>query len=228
MARKVLLCWSGGKDSALALHQLRQDGDLEVEALLTTVTADYDRVSMHGVRRALLERQSASLGLPLEVVSLSKDASNEEYELKMAESLDKFLRLGVKEVVFGDIHLQDVRRYREENLSRVGMEGLFPIWGRDTKELALEFIGLGYQAVLTCVDSEALEGRFAGRTFDRQLLEDLPQGVDPCGENGKFHSFVFDGPLFRERVMLSRGEVTLRDGRFFYCDLLPAFSRAPM
>jgi uncharacterized protein (TIGR00290 family) len=224
MTDKVLLCWSGGKDSALALHELLQGGEKEVAALLTTVTKDYDRISMHGVRRELLERQATSVGLPLEVVFLSKDGSNEEYEAKMAGALQKFLDLGVREVVFGDLYLEDVRRYREENLARVGMEGLFPLWGRETRALALSFIELGFQALISCVDSEALDGSFAGRTFDRQFLEDLPAGADPCGENGEFHSFVFDGPLFKERVLLTKGEVTLRDGRFYYCDFLPAYA----
>lgn len=224
MAEKVLMCWSGGKDSALALWELTQRGGHEVVALLTTVTEPFDRVSMHGVRRVLLERQAASIGLPLKLVMLAEKSSNEDYERKMEDALAEFIDAGVRSVVFGDLFLEDVRRYREENLSKAGMRGLFPIWGEDTKGLARRFVELGFQAVVTCVDSESLDGSFAGRTYDRRFLEELPEGADPCGENGEFHTFVFDGPLFRERIFHTRGEVTLRDGRFYYCDLLPAFS----
>lgn len=222
MAEKVLLGWSGGKDSALALYELIQAGGFGVAALLTTITEDYGRVSMHGVRSELIERQAASVGLPLEKVFLSKDSSNEEYEERMGHTLQKFKEDGVEAVVFGDLFLEDVRRYREDNLARVGMRGVFPLWGRDTKELALRFIELGFQAVLTCVDTQALDGAFAGRRFDRLLLTDLPASADPCGEKGEFHSFVYDGPIFSRRVFHTRGEVVLRDGRFSYCDLLPA------
>jgi uncharacterized protein (TIGR00290 family) len=219
---KVLLTWSGGKDSAMALHELQSSGAYEVLALLTTVTEQYDRVSMHGVRTVLLERQADSLGLPLEKVYIGANASNAEYEARMRDKLAYYDSRGVSSVAFGDLFLEDVRQYREENLSRVGMKGLFPLWGRDTRELAHSFIDLGFKAVITCVDSNLLDGAFVGRDFDGEFLAELPSAVDPCGENGEFHSFVYDGPLFRRRILHERGEIVLRDSRFYYCDLIPA------
>ena len=218
---RVLLTWSGGKDSAMALHALQSSGAYEVVALLTTVTEQYDRVSMHGVRTALLERQADSLGLPLEKVYIGANASNDEYEARMRDKLTHYQARGVSSVAFGDLFLEDVRRYREENLSRVGMKGLFPLWGRDTSELAHSFIDLGFKEVIPCVDSSLLDGAFVGRDFDERFLSELPSAVDPCGENGEFHSFVYDGPLFRSRILHERGEIVLRDSRFYYCDLIP-------
>lgn len=218
---KAILSWSGGKDSALALYELQKTEDYEIVALLTTITQDYDRVSMHGVRRMLLERQAQSLGFPLEKVFISKDTSNEEYGAKMHEVLTKYLLVGVSSVAFGDIFLEDVRRYREENLAKLAMKGIFPLWKRDTKELARAFIDLGFRAVVTCVDSEHLDGRFVGRIYDEQFLRELPSTVDPCGENGEFHSFVYDGPIFRERIPHPIGDVVLRDNHFWFCDLVP-------
>jgi uncharacterized protein (TIGR00290 family) len=217
----VLLAWSGGKDSAMALHELQSTGAYRVLALLTTVTEQYDRVSMHGVRTTLLERQSESLGLPLEKVYIGKDASNAEYEARMRDSLAYYKARGVSSVVFGDLYLEDVRRYREENLLKAGMKGLFPLWGRDTRGLAHSFIELGFKAVITCVDSSLLDGTFVGRDFDERLLSELPPAVDPCGENGEFHSFVYDGPMFRGRIFHEKGEIVLRDSRFYYCELAP-------
>jgi uncharacterized protein (TIGR00290 family) len=222
MMRKVLFTWSGGKDSALALYELQRKHDHEILALLTTLTEDYDRVSMHGVRTILLEHQANSLSLPIEKVYLPKDSCNEAYEAKMNEVLQKYLGLGVSSVVFGDIFLEDLRKYREDNLSRLGMKALFPIWKRDTAELAHEFIDLGFKAIVTCVDSNVLDKRFAGRLFDRQLLSDFPSAIDPCGENGEFHTFVYDGPIFQKRVSYLQGEVVLRENRYWYCDLIPA------
>ncbi len=222
MSEKVILSWSGGKDSALALHELHETGNYEIAALLTTVTQDYDRISMHGVRRVLLERQAKSLGLPLEKVFISKDTSNEEYESKIREVLAKYLAAGVRCVVFGDIFLEDLRKHREDNLSKIGMEAIFPIWKRDTSELAHTFVELGFKAVITCVDSNVLDKAFIGRAFDEQFLSELPSAVDPCGENGEFHSFVYDGPRFQERILHTIGKVVLRENRFYYCDLEPA------
>jgi uncharacterized protein (TIGR00290 family) len=221
MKEKVLVCWSGGKESALALHKLQETGNCEIAALLTTVTEDYDRISMHGVRRSLLERQAQSSGLPLEKVFISINASSEEYESKMRAVLEKYLKAGVSSVVFGDIFLEDVRKYREEKLSKIGMKAIFPMWQSDTTELAHRFIDSGFKAVITCVDSNVLDRKFVGRTFDEQFLSELPSTVDPCGENGEFHSFVYDGPIFRERVSHTIGEVVLREKRFYYCDLIP-------
>ena len=205
----------------MALYELQRKHDHEILALLTTLTEDYDRVSMHGVRTILLEHQVNSLGFPIEKVYLPKESCNEAYEAKMNEVLQKYLGLGVSSVVFGDIFLEDLRKYREDNLSKIGMKALFPIWKRDTTELAYEFIDLGFKAIITCVDSNVLDKTFAGRLFDRKLLSDFPSTIDPCGENGEFHSFVFDGPIFEKRVSYIKGEVVLRDDRFWYCDLIP-------
>ncbi len=221
MAEKVLFTWSRGKDSVLALYELQKGDDHEVVALLTTLTEDYERISMHGVRSILLERQANSLGLPIEKVYISKNPSNEEYEGKMKEALQKYLGAGVSSVVFGDIFLEDLRRYREDNLSKIGMQAIFPIWKRDTTELAHRFIDLGFKAVITCIDSNFLDKTFVGRLFDRQLLSELPANVDPCGENGEFHSFVYDGPVFQKTVSHTKGEVVLRGTRFWFCDLIP-------
>ena len=219
--QKVLFTWSGGKDSAIALYELKKDPDYEICALLTTVTEDYDRISMHGVRSVLLEQQAASLGLPLEKVLISKNSSNEEFESKMSLVLQRYKSAGVSLAAFGDIFLEDLRKYREDNLSRIGFRAIFPIWKRDTAKLAHSFIALGFKAALTCVDSHVLDKSFAGRTFDETFLSELPPGVDPCGENGEFHSFTYDGPIFQKRIAHTAGEVVLRDNRFYYCDLCP-------
>ncbi len=218
---KVIVSWSGGKDSAMALHTIRASGAYDVLALLTTVTEGYDRISMHGVRRSLLEEQAKSLRLPVEKIYISQNASNEEYETKLREKLLFYQRQGVHSVVIGDIFLEDLRRYREDNLAKIAMKGIFPVWKRDTAELAREFIDLGFKAVITCVDSQHLGKEFAGRGFDRQFLADLPSDVDPCGENGEFHSFVYDGPIFEQPITHQKGEVVLRDNRFYFCDLIP-------
>ncbi len=214
------MSWSGGKDSCLALYELLKSRDYKVAALLTTVTQDYDRVSMHGVRRTLLERQAGSLGLPLRQVLIPKDATNEEYEARMAEAFAQYRERGINSVVFGDLFLEDVRAYRDQFLARHGMHGLYPVWRRDTGEFIREFIGLGFKAVVTCVDPQVLDESFAGRMIDEEFLSSLPARVDPCGENGEFHSFVFDGPGFRERVQFTVGEAVSRGG-FCFCDLLP-------
>ncbi len=216
-----IVSWSGGKDSALALHELAKTENYEVMSLLTTVTQEYDRTSMHGLRRVLLEQQAESLGLALEKVFISKNTSNEEYESKMREVLAKYLSAGVPSVAFGDIFLEDVRKHREEKLSEIGMKAIFPIWERDTTELARTFIDSGFKAVIICVDSNVLDKMFVGRSFDEQFLSELPATVDPCGENGEFHSFVYDGPIFSERIRHTIGEIVLRENRFYYCDVMP-------
>jgi len=221
LKEKVLIAWSGGKDSVLALDELQGRGRYEIAALLTTITQDYDRSSMHGVRRVLIERQAEALGIALEKVCISKEATCEEYESKMREVLERYLVFGVSSVVFGDIFLEDVRKYREDNLSKMGMRGIFPIWKADTTELACRFIDSGYKAVVTCVDTSLLDRIFVGSSYDEQFLSELPVGVDPCGENGEFHSFVYDGPIFGKRILHKRGEVVSRGGHFCYCDLIP-------
>jgi uncharacterized protein (TIGR00290 family) len=217
----VLLSWSGGKDSAIALYELLQAQTYKVGALLTTVTQSYDRISMHGVRRILLERQATSLGFPLEIVLISNNSSNEEYELKMAEVLTKYKEVGVTKVVFGDIFLEDLRKYREEKLATLGMEAIFPIWKRDTKELSYSLTALGFKAITTCVDTENLDKKFVGRVIDHNFLSELPISVDSCGENGEYHSFVYEGPIFKKRIEFKIGEKVLREERFYYCDLIP-------
>jgi uncharacterized protein (TIGR00290 family) len=218
----VLVSWSGGKDSAIALYEIIQSHQYNISALLTTLTEDYDRISMHGVRRVLLERQAAALGYPLEKVFISKSASNEDYEARMGQVLARYKGAGVTAVVFGDIFLEDLRRYREDKLATMGLKGIFPIWKRDTRELAVSLSTLGFKAITTCVDTGSLGEQFVGRVIDDQFLSELPLGIDPCGENGEYHSFVYDGPFFKRPVSFTTGEIVLRENRFCFCDLIPA------
>jgi uncharacterized protein (TIGR00290 family) len=220
MAEDILFCWSGGKDSAMALHALQLAHEHRICALLTTVTEEYDRISMHGVRRVLLERQAESLGLPLRVVTIPPQCVNATYEVRMKEALGEHVAQGVRRVAFGDIFLEDLRAYREKNLAQLGMTALFPIWRRDTRDLARDFLRLGFRAITVCVDPCVLDPSFAGRELDQSFFDDLPQGVDPCGENGEFHTFVYDGPVFREPIRFQAGETVVRDG-FCFCDLSP-------
>ena len=217
---KVIVAWSGGKDSALSLYEIQSSGKYEVVSLLTTINEYYDRVSMHGVRRTLVEQQAHSLGLPMAKILVPRSCSNEEYESKMGEVLAKFKQDGITQVVFGDIFLEWVKEYRGNNLAKLGMQGIFPVWGRNTTELTNSFIALGFQAVVTCVDTKVLNKRFLGRTLDRQFLAELPSDVDPGGENGEFHSFVFAGPIFKERIAYTLGDSVQRDS-FCFRDLLP-------
>jgi len=219
--RQVLVAWSGGKDCSLALYEILRDQEWHVAALLTTLTEGYDRISMHGVRRTLLEEQAARLSLPLEEVWISQRASNEEYESKMRHVLEKHRKQGVDCVAFGDIYLEGIRQYREENLAKAGMTGVFPLWGQDTRALMRRFLELDFKAVVTCVDLEAIDGAFAGRRIDETFVRDLPPEADPCGEKGEFHSFVYDGPIFDGPIGITVGETVLRDGRFLFCDLAP-------
>ena len=221
VTQKVLFCWSGGKDSALALHEIINSGSHSVVALLTTVTEDYDRISMHGVRTSLLEQQAKTLNLPLEKISIMKHSSNEDYEAKMTQVLNHFKKDGINSVIFGDIFLEDVRKYRENNLAKLQMQAIFPLWKKDSKQLANLFIDLGFKAVITCVDTKFLDASFTGREFDKALLSDLPSSVNSCGENGEFHTFVYAGPIFNREIPVTRGEIVLRDKRFCFCDLLP-------
>jgi uncharacterized protein (TIGR00290 family) len=219
MRERVIVSWSGGKDSALALYEVA--GEYDIVALLTTVTSGYDRISMHGVRTSLLEQQAAALGFPLEMVPIPPHCVNDEYEVRMGAALARYRAAGVSRVVCGDIFLEDVRRYREERLLRDGLTGVFPLWQRDSHDLARRFIELGFRAVLCCVDTQAIDESFAGRVYDEALLAELPPTADPCGENGEFHTFVFDGPSFARSLPYTLGEYTLRDGRFGYRDLFP-------
>ncbi|MEO7084979.1 MAG: ATP-binding protein [Gemmatimonadaceae bacterium] len=220
----IILSWSGGKDSSLALDALRADPSVEVVGLMTTVTAGYDRISIHGVRRALLDAQVASIGLPLYEISITPQSSNEAYDAAVERALAD-LRLrhpAVRRIAYGDLFLEDVRQYREERLEPLGYKGIFPLWGRPTAALARDFVDRGFEARLVCVDTTQLDGTFAGRAFDDSLLDAFPASVDPCGERGEFHTFVSGGPIFSAPVRYEVGEVVLRDGRFSYCDLLPS------
>ena len=214
----VLISWSGGKDSSLALEAILQDQSLNVTALVTTVTDTYQRISMHGVRVGLLEKQAQALGLHLEQVHIPANASNQVYEDVMDELLLKYKTRGVSRIVFGDLFLEDIRAYREKYLRRLGMEGLFPLWMKDTRQLALDFIYKGFRAILVCVDSKQLDPSFCGREFDHRLLDEMPEGVDPCGEKGEFHTFVYHGPLFKQPLKVTGGQTVERDG-FWFCDL---------
>lgn len=222
---KALVAWSSGKDSAWALHEIRQSGEVDVVGALTTVTDAFGRVSVHGLREELLMRQLNAAGLPAIVVRIPYPCPNEIYEREMAAAMAQALAEGITHVVFGDLFLEDVRRYREERLKPIGMTPLFPLWGRPTDVLAREMIAGGVEAHLVAVDLKKLPAHFAGRRFDRALLEELPAGIDACGENGEFHSFVAAGPMLLRPVPVVVGETVERDGAA-YADLLPA-SREP-
>ena len=216
----ILLCWSGGKDSAIALHSLLLQKQFQVVALLTTVTETYDRIAMHGVRRELLKQQAQSIGLPLHEVFIPPQCVNAIYEARMEEALRLFHNQGIRRVAFGDIFLEDLRAYREKHLARIDMTGLFPIWKRDTRELIRHFHQQHFRAIAACIDSKVLDPSFAGRELNASFFRDLPASADPCGENGEFHTFVFDGPIFQFPIPIRTGEIVNRDG-FVFCDLLP-------
>jgi len=220
---RILMLWSSGKDSAMALYEILQSGEFEVVALLTTISEEYKRISHHGVREALLDAQASAIGLPLEKVYLpsnnSRPCTNEVYEGIMEGVLRKYQAQGVTAVGFGDLFLEDLRAWRENNLARLGLRGIFPIWKRDTSALANQIISCGFKAYLSCVEGKVGPG-FVGRAFDEALLADLPPGIDPCGEYGEFHSFVYDGPIFKRPVGVRVGQTVMRDGRY-YADLLP-------
>jgi len=234
----ILFCWSGGKDSAMALHTLLQQNQFQVVALLTTITearvpgfvlanpgSTEDRIAMHGVRRELLHRQAVSLRLPLHEVSIPPQCVNPIYEARMEAALRLFHNRGVRTVAFGDIFLEDLRAYREKNLARIGMTALFPLWKRDTRELIRHFHAHHFRAIAACIDSKVLDPSFAGRELDASFFRDLPPHADPCGENGEFHTFVFDAPIFHSPIPVRTGEVVNRDG-FIFCDLLPQMEEA--
>jgi uncharacterized protein (TIGR00290 family) len=220
MSKKVLLSWSSGKDSAWALHVLRRQGTVEIAGLITTINSAFDRVAMHSTRRSLVEMQAKSADVPLIPVPLPWPCSNADYECAMQAVCDQAVAQGVNAIAFGDLFLADIRAYRERQLAGTGLEPLFPLWQIPTNELAAEMIRSGLRARLVCVDPKALTPDFAGRDFDDQLLRDLPAGVDPCGENGEFHSFAYAGPMFRQPIPIVSGERVERDG-FWFADLLP-------
>jgi uncharacterized protein (TIGR00290 family) len=221
MKPKALLAWSSGKDSAWSLHVLRAQAGVEVVGLLTTINEAFDRVAMHAVRTELLRAQADAADLPLWPVLIPWPCSNAEYEAAMAAAMARARADGITRVAFGDLFLEDVRRYREERLAPTGITPLFPIWGTPTDALARRMVEGGLRARLTCVDPKRLDARFAGREFDATLLAELPASVDPCGERGEFHTFTYDGPMFRRPVPVRAGEVVTRDG-FVFADLMPA------
>jgi uncharacterized protein (TIGR00290 family) len=219
---RTVLSWSGGKDVAYALAEMRRDEDIAVEGLLTTIGTETDRSSMHGVRRELYERQAAAVGLPVEFVELPSETTNEAYEQVMAAVIDEYANRGIERIAFADILLDDVRAYREGQFSGSDLAGHWPLWGRDTAALATEFADR-FDATVVCVDGDVLDRSFAGRAFDSAFLADLPGTVDPCGENGEFHTFVWDGPVFDEPADVRTGETVTRpvgDGEFHYCELV--------
>ncbi|MEX2640549.1 MAG: ATP-binding protein [Balneolales bacterium] len=227
---KAVLNWSGGKDSSLCLHRALRTGTYEIPFLFTTVYEPDDRIAQHGVRRALLERQAESTGLALRIMGLPALPSMETYNSVMKKNLTGFKNEGIHASIFGDINLEDLRAYRENQLAEAGIEGVFPLWNLPTGRLAEEFIGLGFKAIVVCIDGLRLDSSFTGREYDRSFLGDLPGDVDPCGENGEFHTFVYDGPIFQKPVPFTRGEIIYREytppegqyeAGFWFCDLVP-------
>lgn len=221
----VVLSWSGGKDCAMALYELSRRADYEVVALLTTVSEEFKRISHHGVREELLELQAQAIGIPLDKIYLpsqnSHPCTNAVYEQIMGDAMGRYKRRGVETAGFGDLFLEDLRAWREKNLATIGMQAIFPLWKRPTSVLAREIIALGFKGYLSCVEGKVGPG-FAGRSFDNQLLSDLPADIDPCGENGEFHTFVYAGPIFSQPLDVQTGQVVVRDGRY-YADLLPSY-----
>ena len=221
MKRRTILSWSSGKDSAWSLRMLRSDPRYEVVALLTTITRQFDRVAMHGVRRELLEAQAAAAALPLWKLEIPTPCSNDDYDAVMRSAVERAVAENIECIAFGDLFLEDIRRYREERLAGSGLEPVFPLWQQPTDELAREMIGGGLRARISCVDPRALSAGFAGREFDAELLRDLPAAVDPCGERGEFHTFAYAGPMFDHAIPIETGETVERDG-FVFTDLLAA------
>ena len=228
--KKAWLNWSSGKDSALALYYVRQENEYRVEKLFTTLSESNGRVSMHGLRKELLLEQVQNTGLPLQIADISTDTSLDTYNQLMEKECVKLKKEGYTHSIFGDIFLEDLREYREKQLENIGIQCVFPLWKKDTAELIREFIELGFKAIVVCTNSRYLEDDFCGRLIDNQFLQDLPANVDPCGENGEFHTFVFDGPIFKNPVNFKVGEKQIKtyesaddkwDNRFCYCDLLP-------
>lgn len=217
---KAWLSWSSGKDSAWSLEVVRQQDEFDVQALLTTVNSEYQRVAMHAVRESLLRGQAESVGLPLVTVPIPSPCPNAVYEEAMARAMQRARDEGITHIIFGDLFLEDIRKYREEKLAGSGIQPLFPLWGIDTHQLAREMVRAGLRAVLTCVDPKKLDAAFAGRRFDAELLADLPAGIDPCGENGEFHTFTYAGPMFRTPLDVERGIILEREG-FVFADVAP-------
>lgn len=241
--KKALFNWSSGKDSALALYKILQNPEFKIECLLTSVNQQFQRISMHGVRVELLELQAKSIGIPLEIMQIPEMPTMEVYENVMQETLEKLKQKGITHSIFGDIFLEDLRKYREDKLATMGFEGVFPLWKIPTKDLIQEFISLGFKTVVVCVNERYLDKSFVGRIIDQQFIDDLPENVDVCGENGEFHTFCFNGPIFNKPIDFEIGEIVYRkyekpktdatntacdsddssayDYGFWYCDLIP-------
>jgi uncharacterized protein (TIGR00290 family) len=233
MKEKAFMNWSGGKDSALCLYKALQLKEYNIECLLTNVNASHNRISMHGVRRSLLEAQAASIGIPLQTIELPEQPTMQEYEEMMPKKLNELKSSGYNKAIFGDIFLEDLKNYREQKLKQLNIDCIFPLWKMDTTELIKEFIALGFKAIIVCVNENYLGKSFCGRMIDESFINDLPANVDVCGENGEFHSFVFDGPIFKQPIKFSKGETVYKlydapkqkDASakygFYFCDLLP-------
>lgn len=231
--KHAFINWSGGKDAAFSLYKMQQNNSFSIDFLLTNVSSFYNRISMHGVRKELLQEQAQSISIPLQILYIPEQVEMQAYSQLMRIQLATFLKEKIKYAVFGDIFLEDLRKYREEQLKILGMNAIFPLWKKDTKELIQEFLDAGFKAVITCVNARLLDRSFAGREINADFLKDLPKDIDPCGENGEFHSFVYDGPIFKNIVKFTKGEIIERtyplpenktalwDNRFYFCDLLP-------
>jgi uncharacterized protein (TIGR00290 family) len=218
---KVLISWSGGKDCALALHDILSSGEYEVAGLLTTVTGDQDRINMHDTRCSLLEKQAKSLGFPWEKVAISSHTSPADYEPSLVQALTKHKEAGATSVVFGDIFREDLKKYRELNLARLKMKGIFPLWKRDNFQIMESLITLGFKAIIVSINTNALDRRFVGRMIDWKFMFDFPKTADVCGEHGEYHTFVYDGPIFKQAIPYKVGKTFVREGHFNYCDLIP-------
>jgi uncharacterized protein (TIGR00290 family) len=210
MKKKAIFCWSGGKDSSLALYKVLKEDEFEILALLTTVNEEFKRVSMHGVREDLLEEQAKQIGLPLEKMYIGKSSTNEAYEKSMEAVLLKYKALGVEYAIFGDIFLEDLKKYREDNLSKIGMKAYFPLWKQDTTALIHEFVGLGFKTMICCTNNDFFDENGVGRIIDEEFISTLPDNVDPCGENGEFHTFAYEGPIFKNPIPITVGEKVLK------------------
>lgn len=235
MPRKTYMNWSSGKDSSMALYAMQQDPSLRIDRLLTTVNKTHERVSMHGLRTSLLQAQAQAIGLPLDIIELSETADMPEYNHLMKTKLDELSAVGYSDTIFGDIFLEDLRRYRQDMLAPYGFQVHFPLWQKDTRQLLNEFIAQGFAAIVVCINANSLDKRFVGRRIDAAFIDELPADVDPCGENGEFHTFCYDGPIFAHRVEFEIGEKVYRtysapktdtnpnaeDYGFWFCDLLP-------
>ena len=239
--KKTIFNWSGGKDSAMALYYLLNDSNYEIRYLLTSINQDSQRISMHGVRKELLYEQAQSIDIPLKELHLPKETSMKIYENELFSVMNNFTKEGIDYAAFGDIFLEDLRKYREKQLEKVQMKALFPLWKKDTKQLIQDFMALGFKTIVTAVDGSKLDASFAGRIIDKEFITDLPDNVDPCGENGEFHSFVFDGPIFKKPIDFTKGEIIKKEYTvgtcsnfedkkeavekkkytFWFCDLIP-------